>query len=142
MATRRSAADAVLVATVGRLQGSTGVTSAATGGVYAHVPQGTVPPYVQVEVPSASRQDTYGRLGMSSMVSVHVVTQGQSLRPGAQLRDQCERAALTNAAWSASGHDVLGVSLEGEEYYPEVVNGVVHHHHLALLRMWTEQTTS
>jgi hypothetical protein len=146
VATRRSPTQAVLTAVVSRLQSTTGVTGRAPRGVYAHVPQATPiasssDAYVVVAAVTGSRQDTYGRLGMQTLLQVRGVTVGDSLLPGVQLRDHVQRA-LTASAVTASEHTVLGLSLDGEESYTEILNGLSVHHHVSLVRVWTEQTTS
>jgi hypothetical protein len=50
--------------------------------------------------------------------------------------------ALNGQALATTGHTTLGCRWDMNEYFPEVVNGVQHHHHIATFFIWTEQSTS
>lgn len=134
---RRPADEAVLTTVVARL------TSQTTSATYTEVPQGTEPPYVQVSAVTATRQDTYGRWGEDTMVDVHAISAGPSQQAGSRMRKAAIQALdMQPSVLNTSGHTVLGVRWSENEYYPEMVNGVKYHHHVATFRIWTEQSTT
>jgi hypothetical protein len=138
---RRSSVDATLAAIVLALKSSTGVTGLATGGIFNNVPQNTPYPYVVVTSPTDRREDTCGRFGSVLLVDVKAVSQYDGDKEAAGILDQCIQA-LNFQKPAASGHTVLGMTWENSERFQEVVNGIPTRHHVATLRVWTEQSSS
>lgn len=137
MQPRRPPDEPILTAFIDLLNGSTSVT----GPNYTHVPQGTLPPYNQITLPSGSREDSYGTFGKTVLVDVHTVTQGASVQAGFR-----ERAAVITALdfqrpTLTGGHEVRGLRIESETYFPEIVNAIETHHHVATFWVWTDQTS-
>lgn len=133
--TRRAPDEQVLTAIVGRLESQT------TTAVYTRVPQGTPAPYNKVTAITGRRTDTYGRLGKTMTVDVTSITQGFSQQAGLRQRDAVVRA-LDFQTLSMSGHGMLGLAYDTDTYFPEMVNAVETHHHVASFTVWTEQSSS
>lgn len=141
MATRRVPTEVVITAIVAALRGSTGVTGLATGGAFNNVPQGTVPPYVEVTAPTDRREDTIGRFGAITFVDVKVVSQYAGDQEASRILDQCIRA-LDFQKPAMAGHTCLGLSWENSIRYSDVVSGLTTRYHVATCRVWTEQSST
>jgi hypothetical protein len=132
---RRSPDEAIVTAVIARLGSQT------TSANYTDVPQGTVAPYRVVTLPAARRVDTCGRFGAASVMNVDSISAGPSVLPGVRLRDAAIQA-LNFQSLPMSGQAMLGLTWDTNEYFPEVVNGITHHHHVAVFSVWTEQSSS
>ena len=135
---RRSPDEAILTAVVAHLDAQT------TSDTYTEVPQSTAAPYVKVTLVTGRREDTCGRFGAVTLIDADAVTAGPSQQLGTRMRNAVIQALnnLTQQTLALSGHALLGTAWDLNEYFPEVVNGVKHHHHVASVRLWTEQSTS
>ncbi len=117
------------------------LASATTAATYTEVPQGTMPPYVKLTSVAGLRTDTYGRFGKTMTFDLDAVTQGASQVLGLQMRDAAIQA-LDFQRLSTTGHTMLGLKYNTDTYFPEVVNAVKTHHHVATFECWTEQSSS
>jgi hypothetical protein len=135
MAARRSPDEAVLTALIARL------TSQTTSASYTEVPQGTEAPYVKLTLPTGRRMDSFGRFGASTLVDVIAITAGASQLTGLRMRSAAI-TALDNQRLALTGHTMLGTAWDTNEYFAEMVQGVKYHHHVATIRVWTEQSTT
>lgn len=134
MGSRRQPDAQVLAAIVTQLRTTTTPS-------YVEVPQGTAAPYNKITSVTGRRTDTYGRFGKTMTVDVDAVTLGESQLPGAQQRDAVVQA-LDFQRLSMSTHTMLGLSYDTDTYFPEIVNAVKYHHHVATFTVWTEQSSS
>ncbi len=138
---RRDADEAVITFSVNTLKASGGVVALVGDGIYNNVPEGTLPPYVEVKTPTAIRQDTFGRFGQQTLVDVRVVTASPGDLNGFRIRDQC-RQALNNVVGTSVGHSILGTAWELNEQLEEMVGGIRTRTHIATFRIWTQQSSS
>lgn len=139
---RRSPITAVLTGVVNTLRSDTGVTGlVGSTGVYNNVEPNAAFPYLVIMSPTDRPVDTMGRFGVETLVDVKAVS---------QYAGDKEAADIVNAAISAlhfvrptvSGHTVLGTAYENGDRFQEVINGVITRHHVAMFRVWTEQSSS
>jgi len=141
MALRRLPDEALFAAIITALRADATVVATATRGSFTEVPQGTSAPYNKVQAPTASRTDTCGRWGASTVIDVDSVSAGDTQAPGLRMR-AAVMSALHAQTLAMTGHTMLGVQWETSEYFPEVVNGLKYHHHVATFRVWTEQSST
>ncbi len=140
---RRSPSTAVLTGVVTTLRASAGVVAAvgSTTSIYNNVDQDARYPYVVVMSPTDRPVDTMGRFGVESLVDVKAVSQARGDKEAADLVNECLQA-LHFQRPTIAGHTVLGMAFENGERFQEVVNGIVTRHHVATMRIWTEQSSS
>jgi hypothetical protein len=139
---RRSPVESVLTAVVSTLKGSTGVMGLVSGtGVYNHVEQGALFPYVVVSSPTDRRVDTFGRFGAEMLVNAQVVSQSRGDKEASQILDQVIRT-LNFAVLPTTQHTSIGISWDASERYSETINGVQTRYHVGMFRVWTEQSSS
>ncbi len=133
--------EAVLTAIVATLQGTSAVTTLATGGVYNNVPAGTPFPYVEVTAPADRRLDTMGRFGAETVVNVKAVSQAFGDREASRILAACTQALNFASLSLTSPQASLGITWDNSDRYAEVINGVTTRHHVGIFRVWTEQTS-
>ena len=140
---RRSPITAVLTGVVSTLRASSAVVAAvgSTTNIYNNVDQGAPYPYVVVMSPTDRPVDTMGRFGVESLVDVKAVSQARGDKEAADIVNDCLQA-LHFQRPTIAGHTVLGMAFENGARFQEVVNGVVTRHHVATMRLWTEQSSS
>lgn len=140
---RRSPITAVLTGVVSTLRADLTVIAAigSTTSVYNNVEPKAAFPYLVVTSPTDRPVDTMGRFGVSTLVDVKAVSQAPSDKEAADLIDLTIQA-LHFQRPTIAGHTVLGTALENGERFQEVVNGIVTRHHVATMRIWTEQSSS
>lgn len=140
---RRSPITAVLTGVVSTLRANSAVIAAvgSTTSVYNNVEPDAAFPYLVVSSPTDRPVDTMGRFGVESLVDVKAVSQAFGDKQAADLTDLVIQA-LHFQKPTISGHTVLGTAFENGERFQEVVNGIVTRHHVATLRIWTEQSSS
>lgn len=140
---RRSPITAVLTGVVSTLRASASVVAAvgSTTSIYNNVDQGAEYPYLTVRSPTDRPVDTMGRFGVESLVDVKAVSQYKGDKEAADLVDLCI-SALHFQRPTVAGHTVIGMAFENGERFEEVVNGILTRHHVATVRVWTEQSSS
>jgi hypothetical protein len=144
----RSATRDLLTAVYGRLN-STEMTTLATSGVFNHVPQGTVPPYVVIGNPTeVDGWTTPGEPGKSCTVQVRAVSYAYGDSQPLQILDKAIALLMrgfggsTEVRLTVSNHHVGDASYEsGETYTEEVAPGVVARHAVGLFRFELVQST-
>ena len=140
---RRSPITAVLTGVVSALRAHAGVVAAvgSTTSIYNNVEPDARFPYLVVMSPTDRPVDTMGRFGVETLVDVKAVSQARGDKEAADLVNEAIQA-LHFQRPTVAGHTVIGMAFENGERFQEVINGVVTRHHVATVRVWTEQSSS
>ena len=135
-----SAIDAVTETIVDALNVSAMKSTLATNGVYAHVPQGTDPPYVRVDSPVETRMDTMGKAGKTVSLNVHAFSDYKGPTKAAQMISKAVEL-LHYQSLSVAGHTTVAVQYDGgTDAGDEIVNGKTVYHYVGTFNVTVQQS--
>lgn len=109
-------------------------TALSTGGVFNHVPQGTVAPYTLIEDPTENRQDLMRNPGRNCTVRVHVVSTASSDLEALNILSKAIEL-LHYQKLAIAGFVRMAIQFENSSSYRELVNGVTTTHLVGVFRV-------
>lgn len=140
---RRSPITAVLTGVVSTLRADVSVVAAigSSTSVYNNDEQKATYPQLVVSSPTDRPNDNMANFGSESMIEVRAVSKYHGDKEAGDIINAC-MSALHFTKPTIAGHTVLGTAFENGERYQEVLNGETIRHHVAMFRVWTEQSSS
>ena len=119
------------------------ITSTLGCGVYDHVPQAPTFPYLRMQSPTETRQDTFGKAGKDCTVQVHFFTSSETYEGAgrAQALLSAVIGLLHYVPFAVTGFDHLACQYEnGFDAGDDDVNGQVIKHYVATFRVQVMET--